>query len=104
MYISSYMDALRKSFVSRRHALGMTQEAVATAAGLTRKTVSDFENAKVSITVLNLQRMLQVVGLELTTREASSRPTLDELTSRYVDDDETTPQPRRRVRTASKGK
>ena len=90
------MEAIRKAFLSRRISLGLTQQAVASAAGLTRKTISDFENAKASITVANLQRILSVVGLELVTREASTMPTLDELASRYPDDEEEFPPGRRR--------
>ena len=90
------MKTIRKAFLARRIALGMTQQAVASAAGLTRKTISDFENSKASITVVNLQRILSVVGLELVTREASTMPTLDELASRYPDNDDEFPPGRRR--------
>ncbi len=93
----SYMKALRSTFSKRRHLLGMKQDEVATAAGLARKTVSDFENGKTSMTVGRLIKLMRVVGLELTTREASSRPTLDELADRYPDE-EPGIEPRHRVR------
>lgn len=93
------MNTLRDAFLERRLKLGLTQEQTAAGAGLTRKTVSDFENGKSSMTVANLGRLLRVVGLELTTREAAPRPTLDELAGRYADD-EPVPIPRRRVRRA----
>jgi transcriptional regulator with XRE-family HTH domain len=82
------MKSLRQTFIDRRLALQMTQAALAAAAGLTQKTVSDFETAKTSITLANLGRLLAVLGLELTTREASPRPTLDELAQRYPDEEE----------------
>ncbi len=91
------MKTLRDAFRERRLALGITQAAVAESARLTRKTVSDFENGKASITVANLARLLAAVGLELTAREASRRPTLDELAERYSGEEPGEP-PRRRAR------
>jgi transcriptional regulator with XRE-family HTH domain len=92
------MKSLRQTFVDRRLALRMTQAALARAAGLTQKTVSDFETAKTSITLANLERLLAVLGLELMTREASPRPTLDELAQRYPDEDERSAPARARPR------
>ncbi len=77
------MKPLRDAFHARRLERGVTQEAAARAARLTRKTVSDFENGKGSISAANLSRLLAAVGLELVAREASRRPTLDELPQRY---------------------
>lgn len=98
----SYMKSIRDTFRERRLAKGMTQEAAASAAGLTRKTVSDFENAKSSISVANAARLLAAVGLELTVREAGRRPTLDELADRYAEDDDTTHDAPRRARRKSR--
>jgi transcriptional regulator with XRE-family HTH domain len=92
------MRLLRRTFIDRRLALRMTQAALAAAAGLTQKTVSDFETAKTSITLVNLERLLAVLGLELTTREASPRPTLDELAQRYPDEEERSAPARARPR------
>jgi len=89
------MKSLRDAFRERRLARGMTQEEAAKSALLTRKTVSDFENAKSSISAANLSRLLGAVGLELTVREARRRPTLEELTERYRSDEAVEPPPRR---------
>lgn len=79
----------------------MTQDEAAAAAGIARKTVSDFENGKTSMTVTKLMKLMRVVGLELTTREASARPTLDELAERYADE-EPSDEPRQRARKPAK--
>jgi transcriptional regulator with XRE-family HTH domain len=92
--------AIHHAFRDRRLALGLTQEEAAERARLTRKTVSDFENARGSISLANLSRLLAAVGLELATREASRRPTLDELPARYAGADEARPA---RTRARRKG-
>lgn len=61
----------------------MTQDHAAKAAGLSRSTLSDFEAGGDRISLGNLNRLLRALGLMLTTREATSRPTLDELSERY---------------------
>lgn len=78
------METLAETYRRHRVARGLTQNEVATAAGISRKTLSDFENGRSGITLANLQRLLRVVGLALTVRDASSRPTLDELSTRYA--------------------
>jgi transcriptional regulator with XRE-family HTH domain len=80
----------------------MTQETAAHAARLTRKTVSDFENGRSSISAANLSRLLMAVGLELVAREASRRPILDELAQRYGGKQATKSEPRQRARKRSK--
>lgn len=95
------MKTLRDAYHARRLERGITQEVAARAAGLTRKTVSDFENGKGSISAANLSRLLAAVGLELVAREASRRPTLDELPQRYTGE-ETEETTRRRARKRSK--
>lgn len=77
------MSALPDTFRKRRLALALSQETAAQRARVTRKTVSDFENGRTSISLVNLIRLMAAVGLELTTRETSARPTLDELSERY---------------------
>ena len=90
------MEKLQSAFRQRRLALRMTQETAATRARVTRKTLSDFENGRTSISLVNLIRLLAAVGLELTTREMSTRPTLDELAARYSGSEED-PGPRKRA-------
>ena len=80
----------------RRVAQGLTQAQAATAAGLSRRTVSDFEAGGERITLGNLNRLLRALGLELTTRETSGRPTLDELSDRYRGEE--APKMRQRAR------
>src|SRR3954469_1974208 len=92
------MKAIRDAFLERRVQRGITQDAAARAAGLTRKTVSDFENGKSSISVSNLSRLLAAVGLQLAAVEASRRPTLDELASRYTGEEAPADGKRRRAR------
>jgi transcriptional regulator with XRE-family HTH domain len=77
------MITIEQTFRDRRVKLGITQEDAARAAGMTRKTVSDFENGRGRMSLNNLNRLLGSVGLELAIREASPRPTLDELSTRY---------------------
>src|SRR5688572_15708998 len=81
------MDNIIRAFRDRRRSLHLTQSEVAKAARVARQTVSDFENGRAAVTLPNLVRLLSSVGLELTTRESSSRPTLDELADRYSDPD-----------------
>ncbi len=90
------MESIEQAFRARRISLGLTQEGVARAAGLARRTVTEFEGGKSGITLGNLNRLLRAVGLELNTREASKRPTLDELSDRYNVDE--APVARRRAR------
>lgn len=98
------MKTLRDRFHARRLEQGVTQEAAARAARLTRKTVSDFENGKGSISVANLSRLLAAVGLELAVRDAARRPTLDELPERYTGKEEEAAErpPPRRARARSR--
>ena len=77
------MLSIGQVFRARRIRLGLTQDQAAAAAGLSRRTISDFENGGGRISLANLNRLLRVVGLELATREAIGRPTLDELSDRY---------------------
>ena len=77
------MSPIGQVFRARRIRLGLTQDQAAAAAGLSRRTIGDFENGGGRISLANLNRLLRVVGLELATREAIGRPTLDELSDRY---------------------
>jgi hypothetical protein len=64
--------------------------------------VSDFVNAKGSISAANLSRLLAAVGLELAAREASRRPTLDELAQRYSGEEAPEGKAKQRARTSAK--
>lgn len=68
---------------TRRIELGLTQETAARAAGISRRTLVAFESGGGGISLTNLKRLLSAVGLELATREATARPTLDELSTSY---------------------
>lgn len=92
------MEPLAVIFRARRIALGLTQQQAAEAAGIGRGTLIAFENGEAGISLANLRRLMAAVGLELATREATRRPTFDELAGRYGADDE----PARRKRAARK--
>ena len=77
------MTAIAKACRQRRVSQGLTQEQAAAAAEVSRRTLSDFEAGGDRISLGNLNRLLRVFGLELAVREASGRPTLDELSDRY---------------------
>jgi transcriptional regulator with XRE-family HTH domain len=87
------MDTLSEIFRARRLALGLTQAQAAAAAGLGTRTLVAFENGQGRISLANLRRAMAIVGLELTAREASRRPTLDELSERYTGEE---PEPKRK--------
>lgn len=93
--------SLFNQFRQRRIDQGLTQDEVAAAAGVSRKTLSELEAGREKITLGKLSRLLRAVGLELATREASPRPTLDELADRYRGEDASTSRRRaRRKKTA----
>ena len=95
--MTSIAEALRQ----RRVAKGLTQDQAASAAGVSRRTLSDFEAGGDRISLANLNRLLRALGLELAAREASGRPTLDELSDRYRGEEDTkTRQRARRKKTA----
>lgn len=81
--ISLIMPTLPEFYRARRVALGLTQERAAIAAGVSRRTLVDFETGGDGISLGNLNRLMRAVGLELAAREVSPRPTLDELTEEY---------------------
>lgn len=65
----------------------LTQKQVAAAAGIAPGTLIAFEGGEGRISLANLRRLVAVLGLELATREASRRPTLDELSERYAEEE-----------------
>jgi transcriptional regulator with XRE-family HTH domain len=66
-----------------RRAAGLTQQQLATAAGVSRPTIDRLENGRATdIGVRALLRLLQAVGLDLRlTTLNRGRPTLDDLTA-----------------------
>ena len=77
-------DATATDFRRRLSALRLAQEEAAQAAGIGRGTLIAFENGDGRISLGNLRRLMAVVGLALATRDASRRPTLDELSRTYA--------------------
>jgi HTH-type transcriptional regulator / antitoxin HipB len=64
----------------RRKMLGLSQQQVASANGMSRITLSRFENGKLpEIGIRKVIAICATLGLELTVKDASSRPTLQEL-------------------------
>lgn len=90
------MNLLADTYRNRRIALGLTQDQAAAKAGVARRTLVDFETGGEGISVANLRRLMNAVGLEIAAREQASRPTLDELSERYQGAD--TPVARKRAR------
>jgi transcriptional regulator with XRE-family HTH domain len=95
------METLASAFRARRIALGLGQDQAAQAAGIGRGTLIAFENGEGRISLANLRRLMAVVGLELATRDASPRPTLDELPRAYAEDE--TQATRKRAPKKSRG-
>ena len=77
------MKQISEVYRNRRITLGLTQDQAARIAGLSRRTLVDFETGGERISMGNLKRLLSAVGLDIATREFASRPTLDELSERY---------------------
>ncbi|MEO7812041.1 MAG: helix-turn-helix domain-containing protein [Usitatibacter sp.] len=77
------MTSFEAEYRARRISLGLTQEAAARAAGISRRTLTAFEGGAGGLSLANLKRLMSAVGLVLAAREATSRPTLDELSSHY---------------------
>ena len=96
------MNKLEEDFRLARVRLKKTQDRVAHEAGLSRKTVSDFEGGHGGIRLANLKRLLQCVGLQLATRPAAVRPVMEELGALYPDEPEE--QPIRPVRPRARRK
>ena len=91
-------EVIRKQFSDRRLQLGLTQAELAARAATSRKTVSDFELGRAGLQLATLNRLLAALGLELALRDASAKPTLENLQQRYSDDLGAPPQGNRRVK------
>ena len=74
------MEALGEAVKARRKTLKLTQEAVASANGMSRVTLSNLENGKLrELGVRKLMAICSTLGLEVTLKDAGSRPTLRDL-------------------------
>ena len=69
-------SALAAWFAGKRKSLGLTQAQVAASAGVTQKTISDFERGKTDIRLTPLFHLLAIVKLNL---ELVDKPTKEEL-------------------------
>ena len=66
----------------RRKTLGLSQQQVAGANGMSRVTLSRFENGRLpEIGIRKVMAICATLGLELTVKDISQRPTLQELIS-----------------------
>lgn len=59
------LDSLRLSICERRLQLEMSAQSVADKAKTTQSNVLNFENGKANITLATLERILDVLGLEI---------------------------------------
>lgn len=65
---------------SRRKALGLSQQQVADANGMSRVTISRLENGRLpELGIRKVMAICSTLGLELVLKDASQRPTLQEL-------------------------
>ncbi len=74
------MIEVGEAIKSRRESLGLTQQMVVSPNGMSRVTLSNFENGK--LPELGLRKVMAIcstLGLELVVKEASPRPTLRDL-------------------------
>lgn len=74
------MEDVGKMVRTRRRALKLSQEMVATPNRMSRVTLSKFENGK--LPELGLRKVMAIcsmLGLEIVVKEASARPTLRDL-------------------------
>jgi len=74
------MVELGEAIRSRRKSIGLTQQEVASPNGMSRVTLSNFENGKLpELGVRKVIAICATLGLEVVVKEASPRPTLREL-------------------------
>lgn len=74
------LPELGEQIAARRKERKLTQTAVARSAGVSRATLEALENGRLGeLGHAKLSRILAVLGLEFALREASPRPTLDDL-------------------------
>ncbi|NTW55821.1 MAG: helix-turn-helix domain-containing protein [Chlorobiaceae bacterium] len=74
------MQEIGELLSHRRKTLGLSQQQVAGANGMSRVTLSRFENGKLpEIGIKKVMAICATLGLEITVKDASKRPTLQEL-------------------------
>lgn len=84
------MEELGKAVREKRKSLGISQQVVADANGMSRATLSKLETGKLpELGVRKLIAVCATLGLDLVTREATTagRPTLREMLDRRGDSD-----------------
>lgn len=82
------IDEIISAIIEKRRSLGLSQAALATLAGISRRTMIAIEAGEHDIGIRKLQRILDSLGLSMTVREGPSRPTESELRTLFHDDDE----------------
>ena len=82
------LNSIGSEIASQRKALGLSQTALAKAAGVSRATLGALENGRSGeLGFSKVGKILAVLGLELKVQEANPRrPTLDELLEEDRDD------------------
>lgn len=86
MYQSA--PSLGETIRDRRKRLGIkTQKALADKAQVQRERVNQIENDKFTGRITDLERVLAVLGMELSAR-VIDKPTLDNIASMFADDDD----------------
>jgi len=74
------IDEIGPALAQRRKALGLTQEALCRELGISRVTLSAFENGKnLSLSLRQLGRILERLNLELDLQSQEHLPTLDDI-------------------------
>lgn len=74
--------------ISRRHALGMTQEQLARRSGVSRRTIIAMEAGETDIGISRLVRVLDAMDLALAIIPRAGRPTESQLRDVFKEDDE----------------
>ena len=76
MDLEEFGQALR----SRRNLLKLTQQEIASTTGMSRATISNLENGKISeLGLRKAMALCATLGLEICVREITRRPTLRDL-------------------------
>lgn len=83
------MDTIEigKAILQKRQRLQLTQQQLADRASVSRRTLIELEHGRNDVSLRRLLRVLLSLGLQLDLREASSRPTEDQLREIFADDD-----------------
>lgn len=76
-----------KVISAKRKELQLTQQALAERAGVSRRTLIELEHGRNDLCIRRLLRVVASVGLELNVRPASKRPTEDQLSEIFSEED-----------------